>query len=155
MGAARADRAGGAPPGKAVRDPQDAGRSRTPRPPHRVRERLVDRRTALINRIRGILLKRRIMVAKGQCQPVRACRRACPRRPAALRPCIRRRLAELRAAWRVLDARVGGVHLELVVLALISVSAVRQIVWVPARIASTMFGARKASGIRRLTLAVA
>lgn len=84
---------------------------------HRVRERLVERRTALINQIRGILVERGIMVPKGKYHLVRNLPEILSDEASGLTARIRRLLEELREEWRGLDDRVADLDAEFVVLA--------------------------------------
>ncbi len=73
---------------------------------HRVRQRLVGRRTALINQLRAILLERGIIVPQSR----RALEKRLPEILADERngpsPRMRRLIEELRAEWRELDKRI-------------------------------------------------
>lgn len=84
---------------------------------HRVRQRLVGRRTALINQLRAILLERGIIVP----QTRRALERRLPEILAdagnGLSPRMRRLIEDLREEWRDLDARVTAFDAELVAVA--------------------------------------
>jgi transposase len=84
---------------------------------HRVRERLIDRRTALINQIRGILLERGIFLAKGKAQVVRALPELLADEKNGLSPRVRRLLHDLREEWRQLDERVGELDAEFMLMA--------------------------------------
>jgi transposase len=84
---------------------------------HRVRSRLVSRRTAVINQIRGFLIERGIAVAKGP----RALRKVLPDILASaddvLSPMIVRLIEELCEDWRCLDVRVDNLTEEIGILA--------------------------------------
>jgi transposase len=84
---------------------------------HRVRQRLVNRRTALINQLRAILLERGITVP----QTRRALERSLPDILAdesnGLSPRMRRLMEDLRAEWRDLDQRIAAFDDELVAVA--------------------------------------
>jgi transposase len=84
---------------------------------HRVRERLVERRTALINQMRGILLERGIMVAKGKYRLARALPEILSMDVTKLTPRIRSLLEQLREEWRALDDRITDLDTEFVVVA--------------------------------------
>jgi transposase len=79
----------------------------------RVRSRLVRRRTAIINQIRGFLIERGITVREGP----RPLRKVLPEvlssPPAALSPRILRLIAELDEDWRRLDERIEAVSAEI------------------------------------------
>lgn len=84
---------------------------------HRVRQRLVGRRTALINQLRAILLERGIIVP----QTRRVLERRLPEILAdesnGLSPRLRRLIEDLREEWRDLDERIGALDAELVAVA--------------------------------------
>jgi len=80
---------------------------------HRVRQRLVGRRTALINQLRAILLERGITVPQRR----RILERRLPGILAdeqnGLSPRIRHLIEDLRAEWHELDARIEAFNAEL------------------------------------------
>jgi transposase len=84
---------------------------------HRVRERLVGQRTAIINQIRAFLLERGIAVRQG----LRFLRAGLPTilaaRSDALSPRMLRIVEELAGDWRHLDERIEGVSNEITALA--------------------------------------
>ena len=84
---------------------------------HRLRQRLVRRRTALINQLRAILLERGITVAQRR----RVLDRALPGILAderhGLSPRIRILIEDMRAEWRELDTRIAALDAELVATA--------------------------------------
>lgn len=84
---------------------------------HRVRQRLVGRRTALINQLRAILLERGITVP----QTRRALETRLPGILAdegnGLSPRMRRLIEDLREEWRDLDRRIAAFDAELVAVA--------------------------------------
>jgi len=84
---------------------------------HRVRERVVQQRTALINQVRGILLERGIMVPKGKYHLVRALPEILADESVGLSERIRTLIEELRGEWRILDDRVADLDAEFVMLA--------------------------------------
>jgi transposase len=80
---------------------------------HRARSRLVTKRTAVINQIRGFLLKRGVPVRQG----ATALRSALPdllaTRSDVLSPRVLRLIEDLMADWRRLDARVESTTAEI------------------------------------------
>jgi transposase len=84
---------------------------------HRVRHRLVGRRTALINQLRAILLERGITVAQRRRVLEKALVGILAEATNGLSPRIRRLLEDLRAEWRDLDERIEAYDAELVSLA--------------------------------------
>ncbi len=98
---------------------------------HRARERLVSRRTALINQMRAILLDRGVAVPQGK----RALQRALPQilaDPAdtGLSGRIVTLLADMLAEWEELDRRIAAFDTEFLALARED-EAVRRLVAVP------------------------
>lgn len=79
---------------------------------HRVRERLVGRRTALINQIRGILLERGVILPKGKAQVVKALPGILADDGTRLLPRVRTLLEDLRQEWRELDGNIEGLNAE-------------------------------------------
>ena len=84
---------------------------------HRVRERLVSRRTAIINQIRAFLLERDIAVRQG----LRFLRAELPgilaKRSDVLSPRMLRVIEDLAGDWRQLDERIEGLSGEIGALA--------------------------------------
>src|SRR5262249_24623004 len=84
---------------------------------HRVRERLVGQRTAIINQIRAFLLERGIAVRQG----LRFLRAELPsilaKRADVLSPCMLQIIEGLADGWRRLDERIEGVSNEITALA--------------------------------------
>lgn len=80
---------------------------------HRVRQRLVGRRTALINQLRAILLERGIVVAQRR----RVLEKRLPDILAdadnGLSPRTRQLIEDMRAEWRELDTRIEAFNAEL------------------------------------------
>jgi transposase len=72
---------------------------------HRVRERLVQRRTALINQIRGFLLERGITFAKGPANLRKNMAATLEDAEQNLTPRMRRLLDRLRQEWKQLQCR--------------------------------------------------
>ena len=85
--------------------------------PHRVRGRLIERRTGLINQIRGILLERGIMVPKGKYHLARHLPEILSNEASGLSPRIQRLLEELKEEWRALDDRIADLDAEFLVVA--------------------------------------
>lgn len=83
---------------------------------HRVRDRLVSERTALINQLRAILLERGIRAPKGRSKLSRCLTEWFDDEevdlPAALGPRMRDLVAALRAEWRTLDERIAAFDAE-------------------------------------------
>jgi len=92
---------------------------------HRVRERLISRRTGIINQIRAFLLERGVAVRQG----LRFLRAELPRILATprdvLSPRMVRVLEDLAGDWRRLDERIEGLSSEIEVLAQRDVSCER------------------------------
>src|SRR5262245_20851675 len=84
---------------------------------HRVRERLVGQRTAIINQIRAFLLERGIAVRQG----LRFLRAELPiilaKRSDVLSPRMLRIVEDLAGDWRRLDERIEGISGEIEALA--------------------------------------
>jgi transposase len=78
---------------------------------HRVRDRLVGERTALINQIRAILLERGHAVAQGR-RKLEQYLAALPDGDGALSVRIRRLIDEMRAEWQALDQRIADLDAE-------------------------------------------
>ena len=84
---------------------------------HRVRQRLVGHRTALINQIRAILLERGITVAQGRRALERALASILADETNGLSPRMRRLIEDMRTEWRELDRRIEAFDAELVAIA--------------------------------------
>ena len=82
---------------------------------HRVRERLVGERTALMNQTRAVLLERGIVVAKGKRKLAEALG-ALTNEPggAGLSPRVVALIADARAQWEELDRRIAAFDAEFV-----------------------------------------
>jgi transposase len=80
---------------------------------HRVRDRLVRRRTAVINQIRAFLLERGVTVAQRRRNLELALPRILADEVPQLSPRLRLLLAELREEWRELDGRVEALTEEI------------------------------------------
>src|SRR5690348_4903520 len=80
---------------------------------HRVRERLVRRRTALINQIRGFLLERGLVFAKRPANLRRQLPLVLEDADANLTPRLRRLLADLWQEWKQLEADIDGLEDEM------------------------------------------
>lgn len=81
---------------------------------HRVRQRLVSRRTALINQLRAILLERGIIVPQTRRVLERRLPEILANEANGLSVRMRRLIEELRTEWRDLDKRIGAFNEELV-----------------------------------------
>lgn len=75
---------------------------------HRVRQRLVGRRAALINQLRAILLERGIVVPQTRRAPEKWLPEILADESNGLSPRMRRLIEELRAEWRELDRRIAA-----------------------------------------------
>jgi transposase len=84
---------------------------------HRVRQRLVGRRTALINQLRAILMERGTTVPQTRRVLEKALVGILAEECNGLSPRIRRLIEDLRVEWRELDERIGAYDAELVSLA--------------------------------------
>ena len=80
---------------------------------HRVRDRLVRRRTAVINQIRAFLLERGVTVAQRRRNLELALPRILADEVLQLSPRLRLLLAELREEWRELDGRIEALTQEI------------------------------------------
>jgi transposase len=80
---------------------------------HRVRDRLVRRRTAVINQIRAFLLERGVTVAQRRRNLELALPRILADEVLQLSPRLRLLLGELREEWRDLDGRVEALTQEI------------------------------------------
>jgi transposase len=92
---------------------------------HRVRSRLVNGRTRLMNRLRAILLERGITVAKGRHALGRALGTLLGDAPSGLSPRVDALLEEMRREWAELDARIAALDREFVETARTSAPARR------------------------------
>jgi transposase len=84
---------------------------------HRVRSRLVGRRTAVINQIRGFLIERGITVRQGPAPLRKALPEILSSPTEALSPRMVRLIADLSEDWRRLDKRIEAVSTEIESLA--------------------------------------
>jgi transposase len=84
---------------------------------HRVRQRLVGRRTALVNQLRAILLERGITVAQGRRVLERRLVGILANDQGGLSPRIRHLIEDMRTEWRELDRRIGELDAELTSMA--------------------------------------
>jgi len=84
---------------------------------HRVRSRLVGRRTAVINQIRGFLIERGITVRQGPAPLRKALPEILSSPTEALSPRMVRLIADLSEDWRRLDERIEAVSTEIESLA--------------------------------------
>lgn len=84
---------------------------------HRVRERLVSQRTAVINQIRAFLLDRSIAVRQGRCFLTSALPDILAKCTDILSPYMIRMIEDLSQDWRRLDERIDGVTAEITALA--------------------------------------
>jgi len=81
---------------------------------HRVRSRLVNGRTRLMNQLRAILLERGITVAKGRRALGLAVGTLVDDEGSGLSPRMRTLLDEMRREWAELDARIAALDWEFV-----------------------------------------
>jgi hypothetical protein len=84
---------------------------------HRVRSRLVGRRTGVINQIRGFLIERGITVRQGPMPLRKALSEILSLDTGALSPRMVGLIAELAQDWRRLDERIAAVSAEIEALA--------------------------------------
>ena len=84
---------------------------------HRVRSRLVSRRTGVINQIRGFLIERGITVRQGPAPLRKALSDILSANPPTLSPRLVRLIADLAEDWRRLDDRIATVSAEIEALA--------------------------------------
>src|SRR6266516_4070189 len=84
---------------------------------HRVRSRLVGRRTGVINQIRGFLIERGITVRQGPAPLRKALPEILSSPTEALSPRMVRLIADLAQDWRRLDERIAAVSAEIEALA--------------------------------------
>jgi len=80
---------------------------------HRVRQRLVGRRTALINQLRAILLERGIIVPQRRRVLAAQLPAILADEQNGLSPRLRRLIEDVRAEWCALDVRIGAFDAEL------------------------------------------
>jgi transposase len=80
---------------------------------HRVRERLVSRRTAVINQIRGFLLERGVTFRKGPASLRRQMPEILENADAQLSPRIRALLATMWEEWKQLDEQVESFNTQI------------------------------------------
>ena len=80
---------------------------------HRVRQRLVGRRTALINQLRAILLERGITVPQGRRVLEARLPAICADEEGRLSPRVRHLIEDLQAEWNSLDRRIAAFDAEL------------------------------------------
>ena len=80
---------------------------------HRIRQRLVGRRTALINQLRAILLERGITVPQRRRILELRLRAILAGEPSPLSARIRHLIEDMRVEWRELDARIDAFDAEL------------------------------------------
>jgi transposase len=84
---------------------------------HRVRQRLVGRRTALVNQLRAILLERGITVPQRRRVLETRLPAILADEQAGLSPRIRHLIEDMRAEWRELDTRIIAFDAELIAMA--------------------------------------
>src|ERR1700739_2773190 len=84
---------------------------------HRVRSRLVGRRTGVINQIRGFLIERGITVRQGPMPLRKALSEILSSDTGALSPRMAGLIADLAQDWRRLDERIAAVSAEIEALA--------------------------------------
>jgi len=75
---------------------------------HRIRDRLVGQRTALINQLRSLLLERGITVAQGRRKLQDALAELLTGEAAVVSPRIKHLLEDMREQWRLLDQRIAA-----------------------------------------------
>ena len=81
---------------------------------HRVRDRLVGERTALMNQIRGLLLERSVIVPQGKAKLAAALADLLDGEAKALAPRMRNLMRDLREQWRALDERISAFDAEFI-----------------------------------------
>lgn len=84
---------------------------------HRVRQRLVGRRTALTNQLRAILLERGITIAQTRRALEKALTSIVSDDSNGLSPRMRRLIEDMRTEWRELDRRIEAFDAELTAIA--------------------------------------
>lgn len=97
---------------------------------HRVRSRLVAKRTTLINQLRAVLLERGFIFAAGRVKFESALDGLLAEADEVLPARIRSLVIELRDEWRMLDKKIGAVNAEFVALARQN-SAMRRLISIP------------------------
>ena len=84
---------------------------------HRVRDRLVGERTALLNQLRAVLMERGITIAQGRRKLERELVVILEDEDVRLSQRVRALLADMRAEWRELDRRIAAFDEEFAALA--------------------------------------
>lgn len=79
---------------------------------HRMRQRLIGQRTALINQLRAILLERGMAVAQGPARLAASLADILSDEATSLSPRMRRLIEQLRDEWRELDIRIAELDAE-------------------------------------------
>lgn len=79
---------------------------------HRVRDRLVSKRTSLINQIRSVLLERGYVVPQGRAKLARQLIELLADPALTLSPRIRELVCDMRERWRALDERIDALDAE-------------------------------------------
>jgi transposase len=79
---------------------------------HRMRQRLIGQRTALINQLRAILLERGMAVAQGPARLAASLADILSDEATSLSPRMRRLIEQLRDEWRELDVRIAELDAE-------------------------------------------
>jgi transposase len=79
---------------------------------HRMRQRLIGQRTALINQLRAILLERGMAVAQGPARLAASLVDILSDEATSLSPRMRRLIEQLRDEWRELDIRIAELDAE-------------------------------------------
>ena len=97
---------------------------------HRVRSRLVAERTNLINQLRAILLERGVIFPVGRRKLEQGVNGLLAAADETLSPRISRMIAEMRAEWKELDARIEALNGEFVEMAR-SDPAMRRLTTIP------------------------
>lgn len=80
---------------------------------HRVRERLVTRRTAIINQIRAFLLERGVVLRQGRAHLARVLPDVLNEPTPSISERLRLLIEDLRAEWRMLDAAISKTTQEI------------------------------------------
>jgi transposase len=75
---------------------------------HRVRDRLVGERTALINQLRAVLMERGLVAPQGRRKLERRLEEWLSEEGLAIGPRIRSLIEDMRSEWQVLDRRIGA-----------------------------------------------